>query len=265
VASGEPERAAGLSRAEQLSELVGDLTPLRAAPVSRRRVDPNAHIRILIADDHPIFRYGLRSTLTTQADFTIVGETSNGDETIAIANALKPDVVLLDFSMPGCPAHDVLQRLREDRAVRTILLTGGVGRSDIVDVLKLGARGVILKDAPVQQLFTCIRAVFNGDFWVRRQDFAHVVEALVGGHDDKRPAAGHDDRKPKPPVHLTARERDVLALVASGETNRGIARKLAVSEDTVKHHVTNILDKTGMSSRVELTLFAIEHRLVKSA
>ena len=86
-----------------------------------------------------------------------------------------------------------------------------------------------------------------------------------GDHDDKKSAGGHDDRQSKPPVHLTARERDVLALVASGETNRGIARKLAVSEDTVKHHVTNILDKTGMSSRVELTLFAIEHRLVKSA
>jgi len=265
VASGDPERAAGLSRAEQLSGLVGDLTPLRAARVSHPRVDPDAHIRILIADDHPIFRYGLRTTLATQADFTIVAETSDGDETIAVANALKPDVVLLDFSMPGCPAHDVLRRLREYRAVRTILLTGGVGRSDIVDVLKLGARGVILKDVPVQQLFTCIRAVFNGDFWVRRQDFAHIVEALLGGHEDKRAAGGHDDRKPKPPVHLTARERDVLALVASGETNRGIARKLAVSEDTVKHHVTNILDKTGMSSRVELTLFAIEHRLVKSA
>src|SRR5262245_19914917 len=263
VASGIPERAAGLSRAEQLSGLVGDLTPLRAARVSHPRVDPDAHIRILIADDHPIFRYGLRTTLATQADFTIVGETSNGDETIAVANALKPDVVLLDFSMPGCPAHDVLLRLREDRTVRTILLTGGVGRSDIVDVLKLGARGVILKDAPVQQLFTCIRAVFQGDLWVRRQDFAHVVEALVSDHDDKRPAGGH--RRPKPPVHLTAREHDVLTLVASGETNRGIARKLAVSEDTVKHHVTNILDKTGMSSRVEVTLFAIEHRLVKTA
>jgi len=229
---------------------------MRTARASRRRTDPDAHIRILIADDHPIFRYGLRTTLMTQADFTIVGETSNGDETIAVANALKPHVVLLDFSMPGCPAHDVLQRLREDPAVRTILLTGGVGRSDIVDVLKLGARGVILKGAPVQQLFTCIRTVFHGDLWVRRQDFAHVVEALAGDHDDRRQ---------KPPVHLTARERDVLTLVASGETNRGIARKLAVCEDTVKHHVTNILDKTGMSSRVELTLFAIEHRLVKTA
>src|SRR5262249_1044375 len=118
------------------------------------------------------------------------------------------------------------------------------------------ARGVILKDSPASQLCKSVRTVFKGDLWLRRDDFAGVVEALAGTHDST---------KAEPAVRLTAREREVLALVASGETTREVARKLSVTEDTVKHHITKILDKTGMSSRVELALSAIEHRLVKTA
>src|SRR5262245_265402 len=234
MASVGPESADGV-RVERLKSLVSDVAPLKAT----LRADAAARIGIVIADGHPVFRYGLRKLLKTQTDFLVLGETGDGDEAVALATTLKPDILLLDFSMRGCSALDVLRRLREQTATRTIVLTAGISRCEIVSVLRIGARGVILKDSPASQLCKSVRTVFKGDLWLRRDDFAGVVEALAGTHDST---------KAEPAVRLTAREREVLALVASGETNREVARKLSVTEDTVKHHITKILDKTGMSS-----------------
>jgi DNA-binding NarL/FixJ family response regulator len=211
-------------------------------------------IRILVADDHPIFRYGLRELLSTQMDFMLVGEATTGDEVFRLINDLKPDILLLDLSMPGMSGMDVLRRLRDQRDVRAIVLTASITPSETAQVLKLGGQGIVLKGSPSSALFKSIRSVFEGQIWLGRQDVAGVVEVLAD--------AQHPDRE-QPALRLTARERDVLEeLVAGAASNREIAQKLSISVDTVKHHLTNIFDKTGVASRVELALYAIQHQLV---
>jgi DNA-binding NarL/FixJ family response regulator len=208
------------------------------------------HIRIVIADDHPIFRAGLRDVLSTQADFCVIGEADGGDQAVRLVHELNPDILLLDFSMPGSSGVDVLRRLRQRAGVQTILLTAGISRSETANALKAGARGVLLKGSPTPLLFKSIRGVFDGQLWLGAEELAGVISAL----------AGRDRERMQP--SLTRREHDVLELVASGESNREVARKLSISEDTVKHHLTNIFDKTGVSTRVELALYAIRHGLV---
>ena len=197
----------------------------------------------------------MREVLSAQTDFKIVGEARNADEVVTLTTELKPDILLLDISTRAAAAVDLLQRLPQN-AVRTILLTNGTAQPDIVRLVKLGARGIVPKDSPVQILLKSIRVVFNGEIWLKRQDFAEVVSALAR---EARTA------NLKSPIRLTARQREVLAAVATGGSNKEVAQKLHLSEDTVKHHITKILDKTGMSSRVELVVFAIERKLLETA
>jgi DNA-binding NarL/FixJ family response regulator len=239
--------------ARPLEQIVGKPKAIKA-DVKRQRVDARP-IRILTADYRLASRDLLRDVLTAQTDFKIVGEARNADEVITLTTELNPDILLLDISTRAAAAVDLLQRLSQN-TVRTILLTNGTARPDIVRLVKLGARGILPKDSPVQILLKSIRVVFGGEIWLKRQDFAEVVSALAS---EARFA------HLKSPIRLTARQREVLALVTTGETNREVAQKLRLSEDTVKHHITKILDKTGMSGRVELVVFAIEHKLLETA
>jgi DNA-binding NarL/FixJ family response regulator len=195
----------------------------------------------------------LRELLSTQKDFIVVGEATSGDEVVRLVDDLKPDILLLDLLIPGMSGIDVLRRLGERHDVRAIVLTATITHSETAQALKLGGWGIVLKGSPSSLLFKSIRSVFEGQIWLGRQDMAAVVEALID--------TTHPDRK-QPAPRLTARERDVLELVAAAARNREIAQKLSMSEDTVKHHLTNIFDKTGVSSRVELALYAIQHGLV---
>ena len=206
-------------------------------------------IRVLIADDHPIFRAGLRRLLETEADFAVMGEATDGRQAVALARSLHADVLLLDVAMPGLSGLDVLRELgTEAGRLRTILLTASIDPSDMLLALRLGAAGVLLKTAATELLFECVRSVAKGEYWIGRDTVGSLVEALA------RLQAPPAD--PLRPFGLTPRELEVMALVATGASNRDIAVQLHLSEETVKHHVTKIFEKTGQSSRVELALFA---------
>src|SRR5262249_22320590 len=158
-----------------------------------------------------------------------------------------------------------LQRLRKHTTARVILLIADTRCCfNIVDLLKVGARGIVSKDSSELHLFKSIRSVFSGDIWLKRHELADAVQAITAANDATSvESSAHAIVESS--VRLTTRQREVLALVASGGTNKEVARRLAISEETVKHHITNLLHRTGMSSRVELAVFAIERRLVEGA
>jgi DNA-binding NarL/FixJ family response regulator len=217
-----------------------------------------AVIRVVIADDHTIFRKGLRSVLEAEAGFIVVGEAADGEQAVDLCRSLEPQILLLDLAMPGQSGMDALAELATSPTpVRTILLTGGIDKPEIVRALQLGAAGVVLKSAPTELLFKSIRSVMAGQHWIGREAVSDLVQALRDqmAATEKKPAGKR--------FGLTAREVEITSAVVSGLSNREIARKLTLSEDTVKHHLTNIFDKMGASNRLELALFAVHHRLLE--
>jgi len=217
-------------------------------------------IRIVLADDHALVRDGLRRVLISQEDLAVVGEASNGLDALKLVEALQPDVLLLDQSMKGMSGLAVIQELHaRQSSVKTILLSGAVDRADAVSSIRFGARGVVLKEVETELLFKSIRRVQAGELWIERDLIKEFVTMLAAA-----PAAA----VPAPPAPiptdfaLTSREFEVVRLVANGETNKAIAEQLGVGQDTVKHHLTSIFNKTGASNRVELTVFALHHRLL---
>ncbi len=222
--------------------------------------EPTAPIRILIADDHLIFRAGLRRLLETEPGFLVVGEATEGEETVRRVRELKPDILLLDLAMPGVTGLEALRQLDESSsAVRTILLTAAIEKEELVQALQLGAWGVVMKESAIDLLFRSIRGVSAGEYWVGRERVADLVKTLRA----KVPPAAPEIRKKT--FGLTPRELEITTTIAAGYSNKEIAKKFAISEDTVKHHLSNIFNKTGVSSRLELALFAVNHRLVESA
>jgi two-component system, NarL family, nitrate/nitrite response regulator NarL len=215
-------------------------------------------IRILIADDHPVFREGLVSIFRKEPEFKIIGEASDGRQALQLINDLHPDVLLLDLLMPLLTGLETLRELSNSRTpVRPIVLTAAIAQEQIAQALQLGARGIVLKDTPTEVLFNSIRAVMNGRFWVGQTEVKDLMEAL-------QYYVASTDEDSKKQFGLTSRERDVVGAIAVGFTNREIAEKFSISEQTVKHHLRNIFDKTGVSNRLELALFAIKHGLVST-
>jgi DNA-binding NarL/FixJ family response regulator len=214
-------------------------------------------IRIVIADDHPIFRDGLRRLLESEPGFQVIGEASDGARAIELTGQLKPDVLLLDLAMPKMTGIAALRDLAESGTlVKTILLTASIGRSDVVTALQLGARGVVLKETATQILFKAIRWVMDGQYWVEREAVGDLVQTLRGL------MAAESEEGKKKTFGLTKRELAIVGTIVAGYSNKDIAAKFAISEDTVKHHLTNIFNKVGVSSRLELGLFAVHHKLV---
>jgi DNA-binding NarL/FixJ family response regulator len=215
----------------------------------------NSNIRVVIADDHAIFREGLRKLLEGAGDIVVIGEAGDGDETIQLLSKLKPDVLLLDLRMPNKDGLGVLEEMNgQSEQTRVILVTEGENEHDVVRAMRLGARGVVWKQSASALLLKSIRKVYAGEIWLDNRMTAEVIDAFKKSSD-----SGARREKPL----LSPREREIVQLVSQGFRNREIAEKLFISEQTVKNHLHNIFDKLGVSDRLELALYAIHHRLTE--
>jgi len=213
-------------------------------------------IRIVLADDHPVVRIGVRNMLTLQEGFDVVGEADDGDQAITQTLELQPDILLLDVQMPRLPGLEAMRAIMNGSpSVKILLLTSTITTQQIIEALHIGARGIVLKDALAGHLKIAIHTVCAGDYWIGGKRVVNLVSAL---HDLMQQAA--------PPQHktygLTPRELEVVGCIVEGCSNRDIAKQFGLSEETIKRHLSNIFDKTGVSTRLELALFAIAHHLV---
>jgi two-component system, NarL family, nitrate/nitrite response regulator NarL len=245
-----------------MSELESLPKPDRRAPIKAvlpARLQIATTIRVLIADGQPLFRDRVRSGLETQPDFAIVGEVADGVDAVRQAVKLTPDILLLDAAIPELSGLEVLRALRQANVnVRTILLATSLETSVMVEMLQLGARGYVAHSSSIELLFKSIRKVNSGELWIGREKMTDVVRALATATSAARSPSRGD-------FGLTRREREILTMIVEGDTNKGIAWRLSVGQDTVKHHLTSIFNKTGVSSRLELALFALHHHLVDNS
>ncbi len=214
-------------------------------------------IRIVLADHQQIFRDGLKSLLDSEPAFVVVGWAGSGLHALRMVHDLHPDVLLLDLTLPGGGLNVLKKLAMMPEPVRTIALTASIDQDTIVAALQYGARGVILKESTTALLFKSIRTVMADEYWIAREDVGHLI-ARLRRLTEQSEAEGHAKR-----FKLTRREMEIVTAVAAGESNKGIAQRLSLSEDTVKHHVSHVFDKLGVFSRLELAVFAINHKLVK--
>lgn len=217
-----------------------------------------ASIRVVLVDDHPMFREGLRKLLESDMGMEVCGEAGDIESALTAVRTLTPDILLLDMAMPGASGLEVLRLLDyETTETRTLVLTASIARGEAVQALQLGARGVVLKAAASQVLSAAIHTVLAGQFWIDSDAFADVescLRQLLG-----RSPLGVEGND----FDLTAREQEILTALVDGSSNRDIAERFGVSEVTVKHHLNSIFDKCGTSNRVELVLFALRHGLAR--
>lgn len=212
--------------------------------------------RILVADDDPIVRDVLRTLFAKKKRFVLVGEASDGQEAIRQTLLLKPDILFLDMLLPLLPGIETLRELTTVTVpVKTLLLCSAISKRQVIEALQLGARGVILKDSVVE-LEPAVDAVMAGQYWIHGEAVSNIVQAL-----SEITAAAFPRDWPKT-LGLTARELDIVSLVAQGYSNKEIATHLGIAEATVKRHLTHIFDKVGTSTRLELALFAVDRQLV---
>jgi two-component system, NarL family, nitrate/nitrite response regulator NarL len=220
-------------------------------------------IRIVVADDHPIFRDGLCKLLALEEDFDVVAQASDGRQVLEVLQQLEPDILLLDLKMPGLDGLATLQRLQAAKnKTRVIVLTASDDKNEFVQAMKLGTSGIVLKQTATELLIKSIRKVHAGEIWLDSHTTAAVIRQFVA-NDESSPlpspsAAPPRDRERSP---LSQREREIVALVAQGFKNKEMAEKMFISEQTVKNHLHNIFDKLGVSDRLELALYAIHNNL----
>jgi len=213
-------------------------------------------VRIVIADDHPLFRDGLRNLLHSSPQFEVVGEAANATTAVTTVKSLKPDILLLDLQMPDASGLEALRLLATEQVpTRAIVLTAAIGRLETLQAVQLGAHGVVLKADASGLLLDCIQAVANGRYWLGSQELPDQGKALRSALADEANTASN--------LTLSRREREVVAALADGLTNREMAERLGVTVETIKHHLNSSFDKCGVSNRLELTLFALRHGLAK--
>ena len=213
-------------------------------------------VRILISDEQPIFRDGLRRLLETASHLAIIGEASGDEQSAALARELQPDILLLGLPYAGPFQLDALEHTLSETPVRTILLAGPrlVDTFEVMTAaLQVGAQGIVPKDAPPNALFESIDSVMAGRYWVGRESVSDVAASVKKLETKRRRDWAFG---------LTRRELEIVRAVVGGDNNKTIAGRFSISENTVKRHLTQIFNKVGVSNRIELAIFAAHHRLV---
>jgi DNA-binding NarL/FixJ family response regulator len=219
-------------------------------------------IRIVVADDHPIFRDGLCKLLALEEDFQVVAQAQDGGQVLDVLQQFEPDILLLDLKMPGLDGLATLRRLQAAKnRTRVIVLTASDDKNEFVQAMKLGTSGIVLKQTATEMLIKSIRKVHAGEIWLDSHTTAAVIRQFVA--NDEAPAAllPQPQSRERERSPLSQREREIVALVAQGFKNKEMAEKMFISEQTVKNHLHNIFDKLGVSDRLELALYAIHNNL----
>ena len=208
----------------------------------------NEKIRVLVVDDHPLFRQGVVHSLGSDAGLTVVGETASGEEALKLARELLPDVVLLDISMPGWNGLVTAEKINSACPATTIvMLTVSEDKDQLFAAFKAGARAYVLKGVSARELTQVVRTAASGEVYVSPSLASEMLVSLT------------QSQAPDPLQELTEREREILGLIGTGMTNREIGERIFLSEKTIKHYVTNILQKLQVRSRVEAALLASQH------
>ncbi|MCA3748369.1 MAG: response regulator transcription factor [Rubrobacter sp.] len=213
-------------------------------------------VRLIIADDHDLIRAGFRLVLDQEPEFEVVGEASDGYEVVEMCRRLRPDVVVMDVAMPGMDGLEATRRIKEEQPeVAVLVVTAHEDPEYMLEALKAGAAGYVLKSSPLPRLISALRRLLSGESPLNQELAARLIQSLA-----HRPGGGGTQ---EPAEELTAREREVLLLMARGRTNPEIARELVISRGTAKSHVQNIIRKLGVSDRTQAVARAFELGLIE--
>ncbi|MDP1673294.1 MAG: response regulator transcription factor [Burkholderiales bacterium] len=219
----------------------------------------SGRLRVLLVDDHELFRSGVKALLARQADIEVVGEAANGLDGVKQARQLRPDIVLLDLHMPGVSGREVVRALTEELpGTRVLMLTVSEDAEDLLDTLRAGAAGYLLKNIDTDYFMDAIRRAADGESVVSPQMTSKLVRGLQAGGNEAVARQSADKGK------ISPREREVLVLLARGASNKELARELDLAESTVKIHVQNILRKLNLNSRVQAAVYAVEQGMAEN-
>ena len=210
-------------------------------------------IRLVLVDDHPVVLHGLQGLFDRHEDFEVVGTCATGDEALTAVQRLHPDVLVLDLRLPGRSGLDVLRAIAGTKApCRAVLLTAAIDDRQAAEVVRLGVKGIVLKESPPDALLDCVRRVHRGEEWIEKEVLAGARQQALRGEAVIREAA----------ASLTPREIEIVRMVVQGLRNRAVADRLEISEGTVKIHLHHIYEKLGIDGRLELVLWAREHGII---
>lgn len=214
-------------------------------------------IRVLIADEQPLFRDGLRLLLEEEPNIRVIGQAGDVAETVQLTQRSRPDVVLLDLGLTGYSGLEALSLIESlSLPVHTLILANNMDKFQVLDALRRGAAGILLKESSIQLLRKCIHSIMDGEYWIGRRNVGDLVREL------KKYSVPPIGYKGERNWHLTPRQLQIVAEIISGKTNKEIALRLGLSSQTVKHHLTSIFNELGVFNRLELALFAVHHDLV---